>query len=164
MRTVREARAQDYPRILDILNQAIARRNCTALLTPATIENRQPWFRAHEDGLHPIYVCEENGGVLGWLALTAYRDGREGFKRACEVSYYIDEDARRAGVASALMRHAIDGAGKQGLTTLMAVIFADNGPSRALAEKFGFELWGRFPNIIEIDGREIDCLQYGLRL
>ena len=82
---IRLARPGDYQRILDILNDAIEKRRYTALLTPVTIESRRQWFQDHQDGRHPIYVADIGDDIAGWMAVTAYRDGREGFCHACEV-------------------------------------------------------------------------------
>ncbi len=161
---IRLARPGDYQRILDILNDAIEKRRYTALLTPVTIESRRQWFQDHQDGRHPIYVADIGDDIAGWMAVTAYRDGREGFCHACEVSYYVDPACMGRGVATALMNYVIDVSTEAGLKHLMAVIFADNIASQALARKFGFEQWGRFPDIVEIDGQTKDCLQMGLAL
>lgn len=162
--TLRLAQPQDYQKILDILNQAISERRYTALLTPVTLESRKKWFQDHQDGRHPIYVYEEDGQVYGWMAVTAYRDGREGFCHTCEISYYIDNNRRNTGIASKLLEHVKRVSKESGIKNLMAVIFADNIASRKLVEKFGFNVWGTFPNIVEIDGKEKDCLQYGCKL
>lgn len=159
--TVRPCEPKDRQRVLDILNQAIKKRKVTALLTPVTMAGREGWFREHDDGKHPIYVVELDGQVVGWMAVTAYRSGREGFATACELSYYLDENMRHRGIGTILMREVIDRCRKLGYKHLMLIIFEDNKASRGLAEKFGFTPWGRFPKIIEIDGRVIDCLQYG---
>lgn len=161
---IRTAERKDYLKILDILNQAIRKRNCTALLTPATFQTRKKWFQDHQDGKHPIFVAMDGNRVAGWMAVTAYRDGREGFSKTGEVSYYIDEKYQNQGVASALMEEVLERCRLRGFKSLMAVIFADNRGSIALAEKFGFEKWGLFPGIIEIDGETKDCLQYGRAL
>ena len=145
--TVRLAKEKDYQRILDILNAAILERRVTALLTPVT-----------------IYVAEKDGIVAGWMAVTAYRCGREGFKHACEISYYIAPEFRGSGIGSSLMEHVICESRKRGLKNLMAVIFADNLGSQRLAFKYGFKIWGTFPEIVEIDGRTTDCYQMGLKL
>ncbi len=162
---IRLAEEKDYQRILDILNIAIYQRRVTALLTPVTMESRKGWFKEHTDGIHPIYVAETADGIVaGWMAVTAYRSGREGFRHACEVSYYLAPEYQGHGIGSALMAYVIEASRKRGLKNLMAVIFADNIPSQQLVKKFGFEQWGCFPEIVEIDGRTTDCYQMGLKL
>lgn len=161
---VRLAEPRDYQRILDILNIAIRQRRVTALLTPVTMASRQDWFKEHNDGIHPIYVAEVNHEIAGWMAVTAYRSGREGFKYACEVSYYLAPEYQGQGIGSALMDHVIKASRARGIKHLMAVIFANNIPSQRLAKKFGFKVWGCFPGIVEIDGTTTDCFQMGRKL
>lgn len=161
---IRKAEKKDYQRILDILNMAIAGREVTALLTPVTMEGRKQWFKDHEDGIHSIYVAEQDGFVLGWMAINAYRSGREGFRKACELSYYIDSDFHSQGIGSVLMAYVIEISRQEGLKHLMLIVFADNFKSIRLAHKFRFRIWGTFPDIVEIDGRTTDCYQLGLKL
>lgn len=161
---IRVFKKEDEQRILDILNMSIRGRRVTALLTPVTMEGRQGWFKEHSDGVHPIYVAELDGKVIGWMAVTAYRSGREGFFNTCELSYYLDPDYQHQGIGKKLMAYVIDACRKQGLKNLMLVIFSDNKASLRLAANFGFQVWGRFPGIVEIDGRTADCYQLGLKL
>lgn len=162
--SIRIAKEEDKKSILDILNQSIKDRKFTALLTEATLENRKEWFNKHSDKVHPIFVYERDNEVLGWMAVSEYRDGREGFKHTCEISYYIDENSRNNGIATKLLDHVLSYSKENGLKNLMAVIFEDNIYSRSLVEKFGFTKWGYFPDIVEIDGQTKGCLQYGRKL
>ncbi|MDD2414465.1 MAG: GNAT family N-acetyltransferase [Eubacteriaceae bacterium] len=161
---IRPSKKSDHQRILDILNMSIAERRVTALLTPVTLDKRRQWFKEHDDGLHLIYVAEYKEKVIGWMAITAYRSGREGFAHACELSYYIDQACQGQGVGTKMMDYVIKESREKGLKNLMLVIFADNNPSLRLAHRFGFRIWGRFPEIVEIDGRTTDCYQLGLKL
>lgn len=162
--SIRRAEEKDYPAVLDILNQAIKERRYTALLTPATLSSREKWFKEHSDQRHPIFVYEKDNSILGWMAVSAYRDGREGFMNTCEISYYIDENERNKGIATKLLEHTLEFSKKNNIKNLMAVVFIDNQASRKLIEKFGFEIWGRFPDIVEIDDCHKDCLQYGRKV
>ena len=161
---VRKAERNDYERILDILNMSIRERKVTALLTPVTMESRKQWFKDHEDGIHRIFIAELEGEVVGWMAVNAYRSGREGFNKACEVSYYIDPAYHGQGIVSILMQHVIDVSRQARLKHLMLVIFSNNAKSLGLAHKFNFRIWGTFPDIVEIDNRTTDCYQLGLKL
>lgn len=158
---VRLFEKKDEQRILDILNMAIADRSVTALLTPATRKKQAPWFAEHRTKRHPIFVAEVGGRVVGWMAVTAYRSGREGFAGACELSYYLDKAYQHQGIGSVLMDQVIARCRALGYKHLMLVILEDNLPSLSLARKFGFEPWGLFPGIVEIDGHTKDCYQMG---
>ncbi|MGN0194590.1 MAG: GNAT family N-acetyltransferase [Pseudoramibacter sp.] len=153
--------AKDEPRILEVLNQSIVERKVTAQLTPATMAARRDWFAMHRDPRYPIFVADQDGEVLGWMAVTPYRGGREGFSKTCELSYYLDRKCRHRGIGSALMAHALETCRELGYRHVLLIIFEHNLPSQGLAKKFGFTVWGRFPNIVDIDGRIQDCLQMG---
>ena len=152
---------EDEPAILDILNQSIVERKVTAHLTPATMAARRGWFAMHSARRTPLFVAESEGEILGWIAVTSYRGGREGFLKTCELSYYLDRHCRHQGVGSQLMAHALEACRDLGYRHALLIIFEHNLPSQGLARKFGFSLWGRFPNIVDIDGQIQDCLQMG---
>ena len=158
---IKIAEEKEHQEILDILNQAINERRFTALLTPVTLENRRRWFEEHDDLKHPIFIYKEGDRTLGWMAISVYRDGREGFQNTCEISYYIDKDHRGKGIASKLLDKVMDYSKDVGINNLMAVVFADNTYSKKLLKSNGFTEWGRFPNIVEIDNITKDCLQFG---
>ena len=158
---IRRFRTEDEPAILSILNQSIVERKVTAQLTPATMEARRGWFAMHSARRYPIFVAEEGGDVLGWMAVTPYRGGREGFSKTCELSYYLDRNCRHQGIGSKLMAHALDECRKPADRHVPLIIFEHNQPSQGLARKFGFTVWGRFPNIVDIDDHIQDCLQMG---
>lgn len=161
---IRLVEEKDYQRVLDILNQAIEARKFTAQLSPATMEMRKDWFIHHSAPRHPMYVAELNGEVVGWITLTEFRAGREGFRFTSEVSYYIDNKCHQKGIGSMLMSQAIEAAREIGFKNLVAVIFDSNLGSRKLAKKFGFKLWGHMPGAVNIDGNEIGCDYWGLKL
>jgi phosphinothricin acetyltransferase len=63
-----------------------------------------------------------------------------------------------------LLERAIAQGPRLGLKTLMGFIFAHNDPSLRLFEKFGFEHWGYYPRVAELDGIERDLVIVGRRL
>ncbi|MGL4607148.1 MAG: GNAT family N-acetyltransferase [Eubacteriaceae bacterium] len=161
---IRLVEKKDYQRVLDILNEAIIERAYTAQLTKATMEARKEWFVGHSCPRHPMFVAEINGKVMGWITLTEFRAGREGFRYTSEISYYIDSEARGMGIGTKLMAHAIEEGKRLGFKNLIAVIFDSNICSINLAKKNGFELWGRLPQVVDIDGNEFSCDYWGLKL
>lgn len=161
---IRLVEKKDYQRVLDILNQAIFERAYTAQLTMATMEARREWFVGHSCPQHPMFVAEIEGEVVGWITLTEFRAGREGFRYTTEISYYIDEKARGIGIGKQMMSHAIEAARRLGFKSLIAVIFASNFCSIKLAKKHGFERWGILPKVVDIDDNEFDCEYWGLKL
>lgn len=161
---IRLVEEKDYERVLAILNEAIEARAFTAQLSPATLAMRADWFIHHSAHRHPMYVAELHGEVVGWITLTEFRAGREGFRFTSEVSYYIDSRVHRKGIGSKLMKRAIQAAQEIGYRNLVAVVFDTNIASRKLVKKHGFKLWGHMPEAVDIDGKLIGCDYWGLKL
>ena len=151
----------DLIRLVEIYNQAIVRHNATADTTPFQVEERQEWFNEHLPEEYPIYVYEgEQGMVLGWLSLSPYRS-RPALKRTAEVSYYVDYACHGMGIGSTLLEHAIAESPRLGRKILVAILLEWNTASIKLLKKFGFEQWGRMPDVAEIDGRTCAHLYFG---
>ena len=161
---IRIATLDDLPALVEIYNQAVDERFATADLRPVTIEQRRSWFDAHDPATLPIYVFDEDGSVLGWCSLSAYRSGREAVLRTAEISYYVARDARGRGVGSMLVQHAVDDAPHRRKRVLFAILLERNRASIRLMERCGFELWGRLPDVAMIDGELVSHLYYGRRV
>ncbi len=150
--TVRLASEGDLPAIEAIYNQAVRRRFCTADLQPLGMDRRRMWLLAHEPMQFPVFVYEEDQIVLGWVALSAYRPGREALKDVAEISYYVDESRQNSGIGSRLVEYAILAARKLAKRVLLAIIIEGNQASICLVEKYGFEKWGYLPEAILVEG------------
>jgi L-amino acid N-acyltransferase YncA len=161
MAAVRLAVLADLPRIVAIYNQAIAARNATADTVPFTVDQHLDWFKAHTPAAYPIYVYEAGSGqILGWLSVSPYR-GRPALARTGEVSYYVEYGQHGRGIGSVLIQHAIEDAPRTGRKVFIAILLKWNIPSIKLLKKFGFEQWGRMPEVAEYDGRLCGHLYYG---
>jgi len=160
---IRLARAEDLTAIVAILNQAVAARQ-VAILEAVEVEDRRDWFAAHTAEKYPILVAESGGEVAGWLSLGDYRLGRRALRFTAEVSYFVDAGHRRQGVATALMRAAIDLCPELEIKTLIAILLDRNEASLELLARFSFAEWGRMPNAVDFDGEERAHLYYGLRV
>lgn len=102
-------------------------------------------------------VAVHDGRVVGWAALTPVSD-RCVYAGVAEVSVYIAGAARGRGIGSQLMRALIDESEHHGIWTLQAGIFADNEPSIALHEKFGFRIVGHRERLGKLRGVWKDVL------
>ncbi|MBK5245122.1 MAG: N-acetyltransferase [Eubacteriaceae bacterium] len=161
---IRLVEEKDYQQVLDILNESIEKRIYTAQLSKANMEDRKAWFVHHSSVKHPMFVIEDDERVIGWVTLTEYRAGREGFRYTSEISYYIDSRYQGKGLGTQMMGLAIEAAREIGFKNLIAVILESNLISIKLAKKHGFELWGRLPGVVDIDGDSISCNYWGLKL
>jgi L-amino acid N-acyltransferase YncA len=164
MPTIRLATLADLPRLVDIYNQAVSSHTATADTIPFTLEARRAWFAVHTPDAYPIYVYEdENGLVVGYLSISPYRE-RPAYARTAEVSYYVDYGHHGRGIGSALMDHALRDAARIGKKIFIAILLEWNAVSIALLEKFSFEKWGYLPEVTEFDNRLCGSIIYGRKV
>ena len=159
--TIRTATINDLSSIVAIYNEAVEQRFATADLQPVTVNQRSAWFHEHDPASLPIYVAEREGVVVGWCSLSAYRSGRAAVKRTAEISYYVSAAVRRRGVGTALVQHAIEQAPHLGKRVLFGILLEKNASSIRLLTQCGFTLWGRLPDVAEIDGELVSHVYYG---
>ena len=156
----RLAQPDDLPAIVHILNQS-AGTGANALLSPVTVESRHAWLEAHAPGAFPLWVAEADGAVAGWCSLSPWRGGREALRGVAEISYYVDRDHHRRGIATGLVRHAVRKAAGLGLHTLLAIGLETNPASEALLVREGFERWALLPAVADLGGRRVGQWIYG---
>lgn len=161
---IRLARRNDLEALVEIYNQAIETKRCTADTETFSVEERLPWFEAHQSVEYPLYVYEIDDKVVGYLYFSGYRPGRKAMRFTAEVSYYIHNDYQRQGIGSKFMEFALKKSKELNYKTLIAILLAWNIPSVKLLEKFGFKEWGHLPNIADFDGKTCSHLYYGLKL
>lgn len=165
---IRIARPNDLGQIVAIYNQAVSEGDCTADITPLTVEQRKEWFGGHSPDRYPIYVMEEgkeqNKIITGWCSLSAHRRGRMALQHVAEISYYVDKNHRRKGVGSLLMEHALREAPALGLHNLFAILLDTNQTSIAMLKKNGFSKWGHLPDIAEFPDKICGQFIYGRKV
>lgn len=158
---IRPAEERDAAAITDIYNQAVVAGFQTADLTPVSVSSRLDWLRAHVDANLPVLVALTDDKVIGWISLSSYRPGREALRFTVEVSYYVEENFRRKGVASQLLEAVTKVALIRNLKVMFAIVLDQNLASVKLLECAGFEKWGFLPEVAEFDGGTCGHLYYG---
>jgi L-amino acid N-acyltransferase YncA len=161
---IRTANNADLLAIVEIYNQAVIAGQKTADISPVILEDRKPWFENHTADKHPLFVAEENNLIIGYCTISPYRPGRMALRHTAEVSYYIHFDHHRRGIASQLLKHAIEMCPSLEIKTLFAIVIDSNAASIRFLEKHGFEKWGYMPGVAEFDGIEAGHLYYGLKM
>ncbi|GGJ80421.1 phosphinothricin acetyltransferase [Anoxybacillus voinovskiensis] len=159
---IRIATRADLPAIVEIYNETIPTRMVTADLEPVSVESREKWFFEHSEE-RPLWVVEQNGKVCAWLSFRSFY-GRPAYRHTVEIGIYIAQTQRGKGLGKLLLQKAIDECPKLGIKTLLGFIFAHNEPSLRLFSRFGFEKWGHFPMVAELDGVERDLIVMGKRI
>ncbi len=158
---IRIAELEDLAEIVEIYNQAICAGQRTADTVPFSIEDRMAWFNAHPPPKYPLLVATQDKKIIGYLTISAYREGRYAFLGTAEISYYIHFQHHRQGIASQLMQYTIELCPSLKIKNLIAMLLGSNHGSIKLLEKFGFKEWGKMPQIAEFDNIKVDHLFYG---
>jgi phosphinothricin acetyltransferase len=149
--SIRDAANADLPAMAAILNQEIAASPFVYAEEAVTLDERREWLDAHRAVELPVFVATEHDLVVGWAALSPYR-GSSGYRFTAEASVYVAPSARRRGVAAGLLGALIDAPAAQRFHAFAASIDAENAPSIALFERFGFSEAARLPEV----GRKFD--------
>lgn len=158
---IRNAQITDLNEIVNIYNQAIPSQKSTGHTEPLKPDDQKKWFKKHYPEKYPIYVVIINNEIVGWCSLSPYREGRLAFQHTAEVSYYIDQNHQRKGIASMLLNHAIEKCKGLQLTSLVAFLMEHNTASVQLLEKHGFTKWGLLPNVVNFNEKKYNHVIYG---
>lgn len=136
MEGIRPMLESDWERVAEIYREGIE----TNL---STFETACPEYAAW-DAAHRRtgrLVCERDGRVLGWVALSPV-SGRCAYQGVAEVSIYVADEAKRTGIGAALLNAVIEASEGEGIWTLQSVVMEENGASIALHRKCGFRVIG----------------------
>ena len=154
----------DLPAIMAIYHQAVLKKGLTADLDMIEENQWESRFQDYLSGLYPMFVAIEDNSIIGWITLSPYRKGRKALERTTEVSMYIDERYTSRGLGSQMMEHALELAKQLGYKTMIGILIETNEKSTRLVTKYGFELWGVLPDVVEIDGHTFNHCIYGRKL
>jgi phosphinothricin acetyltransferase len=129
--------ASDWPAVADIYRQGLDTGH-------ASFETEVPayeaWDRGHLD--RPRLVARLDGDVVGWAALSPVSD-RCVYGGVAEDSVYVAAAATGRGIGRSLLSELVRRAEDEGIWTIQAGLFPENGASLALHERCGFRVVGR---------------------
>ena len=163
MLSYRDATINDLPAIVEIYNSTVAGRMVTADTEPVSVESKVEWFNEHEPVKRPLWIVLEHEKIIGWVSFQSFY-GRPAYQGTAEISVYLDEKIRGKGYGEQILQYAMDKCKGLGIKTLLGYIFAHNEPSVRLFMKLGFEVWGTFPRIAELDHIQRDLIILGRRI
>ncbi len=162
--SLRIAEIDDLATINGIYNQAIRTRRCTGHMVEFAPSDRKDWFYDHPADKFPIYVCETDGKIIGYVHISPFKE-RHAFAGDVEITYYLDFEHQGLGIGSAMMDFMLDKSRELGYEVVIATLLSLNEKSIGLLRKFGFSQWGRLPEIMNMgNGVRCDFLIYGLNL
>lgn len=160
---VAEAVQDDLPAIVAIYNSTIESRQSTADLQPVTVAERQAWFDAH-GGKRPLLVLRDvRNEIVAWGSFSDYYP-RQAYHISAEISIYVRQEARGVGVGKVLLRYMLERAPSLGIRNVLAVIFGHNHASIRLFRSFGFEEWGRLPQVCDLETQLADIVILGKKI
>ena len=118
----------------------------------ATFETEAPSWEAWDRSHYPFarLVAREAETVVGWGALSPV-SARKVYEGVAEVSVYIAEGNRGAGLGRQLLEALIAASEENGIWSLQAVMFPENAGSVALHRRCGFRDVGRRERMAKLD-------------
>jgi L-amino acid N-acyltransferase YncA len=143
--TIRDLRREDWPAVRTIYEEGIRSRDATFETEPPSWEQ---WDASHPD---LRLVGERDGSVVGWAALSL-ASRRRCYRGVGEVSVYVAEEARGAGLGRELLEELVERSEEAGYWTLTAGVFPENEPSIRLHKACGFREVGVREGIGESNG------------
>ena len=90
--------------------------------------------------------------MVAWIGLSSFYGGRPAYDATAEVSMYIAPAHQNRKLGRELMERMIAACPRLGVTTLLAMYFDHNEPSRRLCKSLGFEQMGHLTKIANLDG------------
>ena len=129
--------ADHWPQVREIYAAGIATGNATFESEPPSWEK----FDAGKLPAHRLVALDEDGAVLGWVAVSAVSD-RCVYAGVVEHSVYVHPDARGRGVGRALLDALLSSTAEAGVWTVQSGVFPENLASLALHAAVGFRTVG----------------------
>ena len=142
---IRELRRDDWPSVRAIYEEGIRSGDATF---ETEVPSWEDWDAAHS-ALR--LVAERDGVVVGWAALSP-ESSRCCYRGVGEVSVYVGEAARGAGVGRALLERLVESSEQAGYWTLTAGIFPENEASLRLHRACDFREVGVRERLGELGG------------
>lgn len=142
---VRAFRPEDWPAVRAVYEEGIRGGDATFEAEPPSWER---WDVAHPD---LRLVAERDGSVVGFAALSPASQ-RQCYRGVGEVSVYVAEAARGAGLGRVLLDALVARSEEAGYWTLTAGVFPENEPSLRLHRSCGFREVGVREGIGETGG------------
>jgi phosphinothricin acetyltransferase len=146
MVTIRTAREEDLPSVLEIYNHIITNTTAVYHYQPHTMEMRKAWYDGRVNGGYPVFVAEDGGKVVGFSSYGPFRPW-PAYKYTMENSVYVADGQRGKGIGKLLMEPLIRHAREKDVHAIIAVIDASNDASVQLHRSFGFEVVGQIREV-----------------
>lgn len=148
MGKIREAVKSDLPDIIEIDNYYINNTTANYSWYPVSEKDKEKWLEKHGWPGRPVLVYEENNRVLGYGALSDFKE-KDSYWPVAEDSIYVAQQQTRKGIGTKLMTELLKRAKASGLKAVVGFIDSDNAASIGFHKKMGFEYAGELKNIAD---------------
>ncbi len=138
---LRPATVADAAAIAAIYNHEVEHTTATFDLVPRTLAEQETWIAARSGAFSAIVAVNGEGEVLGFGALSPYKE-RAAYRTSVEDSVYVDRSLARRGIGRFILTGLLEVARESGFHAVFARIEASGAASRALHEACGFRLVG----------------------
>ena len=153
--TIREATNDDAQAIRTIYNHEVENETSTMDLVPRTLEVQQEWIAARSGAFCAVVAVDSAGAVLGFGALSEYKD-RTGYRTTVENSVYVRRDVARRGIGRQILNHLLAVATVSGFHSVIARIESTSTASRDLHSACGYKLVGVEQQVARKFGKWLD--------
>ena len=151
---IRDAQIEDAEAIREIYNLEVSTSTVTFDIVPRSLDEQREWLTSRS-GAHAVVVAEHDGLVIGFGALSPYKE-RAAYATSVEDSVYVHRDHQGAGVGRSLLTELASRAVSHGFHALFARIVADHEASIGLHLALGFEVVGHEREVGRKFGRWLD--------
>jgi L-amino acid N-acyltransferase YncA len=152
---IREMEHSDAAAVASIYNEGIRGRGATFQTVERTADDVAEW--PEQAGRYPVVVAERDGAIVGWARAGSYSQF-EAYSGVGELTIYVTEAARGAGIGRVLIEALGDAARKRGYWKLIAKVFPFNQGSIALLRRCGYRDVGLHLRHGQLDGEWRDVL------
>ncbi len=157
---IRPIRIGDIPACVTLYNRYITETTVTFEFDPLTAEQFEARVRRiTENYPYLVYEDDETGAVLGYAYLDCYSE-RRAYRFTCDISIYLDMDARGHGIGRQLYEAIEAEAYRRGFYTVVAIVTGENTASMAFHEAMGYEKMADFDGMGHKFGRWLGVRYY----
>lgn len=153
--TIREAKNNDAPAVLGILDSVVKERNRSAIDREFTLEDEERFIKGLK-GREKMFVAEVNGKVIGCQAVTVHQKSLGSTGHVATTDTYVLKNYRGKGVGSALIEESFKFAKKHGYIKFSTQVRATNKAGLKFYQKHGFKKVGKYSKQVKIDGKYDD--------
>lgn len=154
---LRTATPTDAETIAKIYNREVIFGTSTFDLNPRSVADQVKWLSERRGAFSAIVANDQNLGIVGFAALSMYRD-RAGYRTTVENSVYVHHEHRGRGVGKLLLTCLIGVARDSGFHTMVARIESNSLGSLKLHHSLGFVVVGVEREIGRKFGRWLDSV------